>query len=68
MEKAAFNKRKALFSSKLDLHITEKTSKMLDLEHSFVWCRNLHTSESRSEIPGKFSNVVLEKKGEDHLD
>jgi len=31
------------------------------------WCRNLDTSECRSEIPGKFWNVVLEKDGE-HLD
>jgi hypothetical protein len=28
----------------------------------------LDTSESRPEIPGKFSNVVLEKDGEDQLD
>jgi hypothetical protein len=28
----------------------------------------LGTSESRSEIPGKFGNVVLETDGEDHLD
>jgi hypothetical protein len=28
----------------------------------------LDTSESRSEIPEKFWNVVLEKNGEDHLD
>jgi hypothetical protein len=27
---------------------------MLHLEHSFVWCWNLDTSESWSEIPGKF--------------
>jgi hypothetical protein len=31
------------------------------LEHSFVWCWNLDTSESRSETPAKFLNVVLEK-------
>jgi hypothetical protein len=30
--------------------------------------RNLVTSESRSEVPGKFSNVVLEKDSEDQLD
>ena len=29
---------------------------------------NLDTSENRSEIPGKFWNVVLEKDREDHLD
>jgi hypothetical protein len=43
-------------------------SKVLALEHSFVWCWNFVTSESRSEIPGKFSNVVLERDGEDQMD
>jgi hypothetical protein len=33
MAKAAFNKKKTLFTSKL-----EQTSKMLHLEHGFVWC------------------------------
>ena len=40
---------------------------MLHLEHSFVWCWKLDGSESGSEIPGKFWNVVLEKNGEDQL-
>jgi len=30
--------------------------------------RNLVTSESWSEVPGKFSNVVLERDSKDHLD
>ena len=38
------------------------------LEHGFVWCWNLVTSGSKSETPGKFLNVVLEKDGEDQLD
>ena len=41
---------------------------MLHLEHSFVWCSDLDVSGSRSETPGKFWNVVLEKGGEEHLD
>ena len=41
---------------------------MLHLEYGFVWCWNLDASGSRSEIPGKFWNVVLEKDGEDQLD
>jgi len=41
---------------------------MLHLEHSFVWWRILDTSESRSEISGKFWNMVLEKDAEDKLD
>ena len=48
--------------------IKHKTSKMLHLEHGFVWCWNLDASGSRSETPGKFWNVVLEKDGEDQLD
>ena len=28
---------------------------------SYIWCWNLDTSESGSEIPGKFWNVVLDK-------
>jgi hypothetical protein len=40
--KAAFRKKEALFTSKLDLR------------KKLVWCLNLETSEIRSEIPGKF--------------
>ena len=36
--------------------------------NSFIWCWNLDDSCSRSETPGKFWNVVLEKDGEDQLD
>jgi serine kinase of HPr protein (carbohydrate metabolism regulator) len=36
--KAGFNKQNALFTSKLDLNLRKKTSKVLHLEHSFVWC------------------------------
>jgi len=35
---------------------------------SFVCCWKLYTSKSRSEIPGKFWNVVLEKDWEDQFD
>ena len=41
---------------------------MLHLEDSFVWCCNFDTSVIRSEMPGKFWDVVLEKDGEDQLD
>jgi len=51
--KAAFNKKKALSDNKLYLNSTKKPVKILHLERSFVWCWNLDTSESRSEIPGK---------------
>ena len=38
MAKAAFNKKNTLFTSKLDLKFEEETSKMLHLEHGFLWC------------------------------
>ena len=38
MAKAAFSKKKTLFTSKLDLKFEEETNKMLRLEHGFVRC------------------------------
>ena len=38
MAKAEFNKKKNLFTSKLDLKFEEETSEVLRLEHSSVWC------------------------------
>ena len=52
----------------IGFEIEEETSKLLHLKHSFIWCWNLDASGSRSETPGKFWNVVLEKDGEDQLD
>jgi hypothetical protein len=63
----AFNKEKTLFISKLGLKYKEGTNKVLHLEHSFLWRWNLDNLESRSETPGKFWNVVLEKDGEEQL-
>jgi len=37
MAKAAFNKKRALFTSS-GLGIQEEASEMLYLEHSFIWC------------------------------
>jgi len=44
------------------------SSEMLHLELGFVWCWKLDASASRSELPGRFWNVVLEKDGEDQLE
>jgi hypothetical protein len=52
----------------IDLKFKEETNEVLHLECSLLGCWNLDTSESRSETPGKFWNVVLEKDGEDQLD
>jgi hypothetical protein len=62
VEKAAFSKNKTLFTSKLDLELRKK------LVRCFVRCGNLDSSETISDVPGKFCNVVLEKDGEDKLD
>jgi hypothetical protein len=63
---AALNKKKARFTNKLDLN--EETSAVLLFEHSSIWCWNLDSLESRSEIPGKFWNVVSERGVEVYLD
>ena len=42
------------FHQLIGLTFKEETSKVLHLEHSFVWRRNLDNLESRPEIPGKF--------------
>ena len=56
------------FHQQIGLKFKEETRKVLHLEHSFVWCWNLAALESRSEMPGKFWSVVLEKYGEDRSD
>jgi hypothetical protein len=42
----------AVFTSKLDLNLRKKPV-VLHLECGFVWCCNLDTWESRSQVPGK---------------
>jgi len=41
------------FHQKRRIKFKEETNKLLHLEHIFVWYWNLHTSEIRSEIPGR---------------
>jgi hypothetical protein len=65
MAKVAFN-RKTFFSSKLKLNLSKKLDELPHLEQSCLWRWNLDTSESRSDVPVKFWNVVLQKDGEDH--
>jgi hypothetical protein len=36
--KPPFNKKKAVTTSRLDLNLRNKTSKVLHLGHSIVWC------------------------------
>jgi hypothetical protein len=46
----------------------EQNGEVLHTEHSLVWRCHMDASESRSQTPWKFCNVVLEKEGEYHLD
>jgi hypothetical protein len=48
------------FRQQIRLKFKEDTNKVLQLEQSFVWRWNLDASERRSEIIGKFWNMVLE--------
>jgi hypothetical protein len=49
------SKRKRNISpEKLDLKFEEEASKIPFLDESFVQCRNVDTSESRSKIPERF--------------
>jgi hypothetical protein len=54
MAKAAFNGKNNLSTSKFDLNLRKKTTEVPYVEHSIVWCCNLDTLQSRSEILGKF--------------
>jgi len=51
---------KDTFHQQIGFKFKEETSEVPQLEHSFVWCWNVGTSE-------KFWNVVLEKDGVDRL-
>ena len=55
------------FQQQTGLQLKKETSNVLHLEHSLVWCCNLDTSESWSQILKEFQNVVMEKD-EDQLD
>jgi hypothetical protein len=60
------SKRRRIFSLANWTSIEGNISKALYLERSLLQ-RNLETSESISEILGKFGNVVLGKAGEELL-
>jgi hypothetical protein len=56
------------FHQQTGLKFKEEDGEVLHLEHSFLWCRNLDTSESISEISEQFSTVVRDEDGEDQLE
>ena len=66
MKNVAFYKN--LFDQKRGVKFKEGTSKLLHLDHSFVWCSKLGSSESRSQLLRMFWNVVLQKDRGDQLD
>jgi hypothetical protein len=66
MTQAALHK-KALFYRKFWLIFKKETRKVLNLERGFIWCWKLDNSKNKSEVPGKFWNVVLENDGEGEL-
>jgi hypothetical protein len=53
MAKAAFNRKDSL-CQQIGLRAKGEISEVLHSEHSFVWCGNLGSSKTRSEVPGKF--------------
>jgi len=59
--------RRRLFSPASWTLTKEETSKLLHFGHRFIWCWNLDTSQSISEIPWKFWSFLLEVDGEDRL-
>jgi hypothetical protein len=54
MAKAAFNKKKTLVTSKMDLNLSKKLVKCYIWSIALCGAETCNTSESRSEIPGKF--------------
>ena len=63
--KAAFYKASPWLE--LGGNLRKELVKCLILYHSFVWCGNLDSSESRSELLRTFWNVVLQKDRCYHL-
>jgi len=57
MAKAAFNENKTLFISRLDWNLRKNRKKVMHLEHRLLWCRNLGTTGSRSDLSGKYWNA-----------
>jgi len=68
MAKAALNKKKSLFTSKLDLNLRKKLIKC------YIWSMALNGAETWTlraadqKYLASFGNVVVEKEGKDHLD
>ena len=57
-----------MYYAHIGFKIEKETGKMSHMGYSFMWCWNWDALGSRSETPGKFWDVVLEKDGKDQLD
>lgn len=53
-DKISIKQEEESFRQQFGLKFKEDTCKVLHLEQNFMWYCNLDTSESISEIPGKF--------------
>jgi hypothetical protein len=51
--KISIHQEEGSFHQQTGLKFKEEISKVIRLEHSLIWCQNLHFLISRSEIPGK---------------
>jgi hypothetical protein len=67
MAKAAFNKKKALFTSRLDLNLVKKLVKCYTWSIAFYGAETC-TLQKADQKYLKVLNVVLEKDGKDQLD
>ena len=63
MENAAIQQEQNCFYQQTGLKFKEETHRVLLLEHSFVSCCNLGTSESRSQNTWIILDVALKKDG-----
>jgi hypothetical protein len=65
--KSCLQQEEGYFHQQIWMKFKHETTKILNLEHDFVWWPSLDTAESISTIPRKFWSVLLEKGG-DQLD
>jgi hypothetical protein len=60
--KSSFQQEEDPFHQYIVIKFKEEATKMLHLERSFLWCRNLDTLESRAEMPGRFEKCVTRER------
>jgi hypothetical protein len=61
MEKAAFNKKKKLFTCKLEINLMKKTSKVLHVKHSFYRAENWTRRKSDPKYLGRFEMLCCRR-------